>query len=449
VDRNTGAGTNGGGLTLQAGGALSGGSNYNGGTLTLASGVATGTGTSAIEFKTASGGTSGAVDSAPTTKMTILGNGNVGIGTTAPGAKFDIGGSGESIRLSGGAAQTFMTFLNGSTRKGYVGTGAGGTDMIFNVDSGSIVLQGGNVGIGTTAPIGTLDVGTAGSICLGGSCKTAWPASGNQWTTVGNDIYKNNAGNVGIGTTAPTAPLDVRSTVTSFGTLNSVQSIHSANQGPYIASFFNDTKSTTTPAMSYYGYDNGDFSLGTFNGKLFLGAGGTYSGGSTTRMTIDNSTGSVGIGTTTPSYTLHVNGSVAGVGSYVALSDIRYKKNIQDLADSLAKVLAIRGVSYNWMDEKTYGSDTQFGVIAQEIEQIVPEVVTTGSDGVKRVRYSDLIPLVIEALKAEKISKDAEIARLKAESAQLKARADRAEVESAQLKAALCHKFPDLPVCGQ
>jgi len=39
---------------------------------------------------------------------------------------------------------------------------------------------------------------------------------------------------------------------------------------------------------------------------------------------------------------------VAGVGAYHALSDIRYKKDIHDLADSLAKVLAIRGVSYKW-----------------------------------------------------------------------------------------------------
>ena len=114
--------------------------------------------------------------------------------------------------------------------------------------------------------------------------------------------------------------------------------------------------------------------------------------------------GHVGIGTTSPSYKLHVNGSVAGVGAYNALSDIRYKKDVQSLAHSLAKILAIRGVTYKWIDEDKYGNQTQIGVIAQEIEKIVPEVVTTGGDGVKRVKYTDLIPLVIEAMQEQNMA---------------------------------------------
>jgi hypothetical protein len=255
-------------------------------------------------------------------------------------------------------------------------------------------------------------------------------------------------GNVGIGTVTPTQLLHLSSVAGPSALIDATPGSGQAGLKMIAGSgttnratridFLNGVSSTTVPRWTILN----DYNQ---NGTNDLGIADSSS---VPVFTIRQG-GNVGIGTTAPSYTLHVNGSVAGVGSYVALSDIRYKKNIQDLADSLAKVLAIRGVSYNWMDEKTYGSDTQFGVIAQEIEQIVPEVVTTGSDGVKRVKYSDLIPLVIEALKAEKVSKDAEIGRLKAEAAQLKARADRAEVESAQLKAALCHKFPDLPVCGQ
>ena len=137
---------------------------------------------------------------------------------------------------------------------------------------------------------------------------------------------------------------------------------------------------------------------------------------------------------TAPTHLLEGNGSVAGVGAYNALSDSRYKKDIQDLKDSLAKVLAIRGVSYKWIDEAAYGSDTQLGVIAQEIEEILPEVVTTDANGTKRVKYTDLIPLLVEAFKAEKSAKDAEVAALKA--------------EAQALRTALCAKFPDLAVCA-
>jgi hypothetical protein len=93
-------------------------------------------------------------------KLSISETGNVGIVTTSPGAKLDIGGSSESIRLSGGAAQTYMTFYNGTTRKGYIGTHAGGTDMILHADSGSVLLSGGNVGIGTTAPATKFEIVT-------------------------------------------------------------------------------------------------------------------------------------------------------------------------------------------------------------------------------------------------------------------------------------------------
>ena len=118
-------------------------------------------------------------------------------------------------------------------------------------------------------------------------------------------------------------------------------------------------------------------------------------------------------------------------------------------------------------------------MIAQEIEKIVPEVVTTGSDGVKRVKYTDLIPLVIEAMQeqnmalkrltADTTQLKTENERLKAESATLKARADKADARAdkadarvdkaeadirakdaaiAQLKAALCSKFSDFPFCA-
>ena len=56
--------------------------------------------------------------------------------------------------------------------------------------------------------------------------------------------------------------------------------------------------------------------------------------------------GNVGIGLTKPQYTLHVNGMVAGIGGYSALSDQGYKKNIRTVPNALDKVLSLRGVNF-------------------------------------------------------------------------------------------------------
>jgi hypothetical protein len=118
-----------------------------------------------------------------------------------------------------------------------------------------------------------------------------------------------------------------------------------------------------------------------------------------------NGSGNVGIGTSSPSYTLHVNGSVAGTSAYVNLSDKRYKKNIAPITDALSKVEQLNGVMFDWDTEKdkTINLDTKrhIGVLAQDVEQVVPEAVSTAKDGRKSVAYTDLVPLLIEAIKEQ------------------------------------------------
>jgi len=84
TERNTTTNTAGTNLTLRVGGATLGATDKNGGDLYLSGGTATGTGSSNLYFQTATANTTGTTDNAPSTKMTILGNGNVGIGTTTP-----------------------------------------------------------------------------------------------------------------------------------------------------------------------------------------------------------------------------------------------------------------------------------------------------------------------------------------------------------------------------
>lgn len=81
-------------------------------------------------------------------------------------------------------------------------------------------------------------------------------------------------------------------------------------------------------------------------------------------------------------------------------SDSRLKLGVTKITNALDKVSSIKGVEYTWDEtlQKTQkGKD--IGVIAQDVEQVYPEIVTTKEDGYKAVRYERLIPLLIEAVK--------------------------------------------------
>ena len=73
-------------------------------------------------------------------------------------------------------------------------------------------------------------------------------------------------------------------------------------------------------------------------------------------------------------------------------SDERWKDNIQTIDNPLEKVQQLRGVTYEWKDsgERTYG------LIAQEVEKVLPELVNTDEDGYKGVGYQNMVSILIE-----------------------------------------------------
>jgi hypothetical protein len=124
----------------------------------------------------------------------------------------------------------------------------------------------------------------------------------------------------------------------------------------------------------------------------------------TNSSNIFNNGGNVGIGTTTPTVKLEVNGRLKTQGIN-ELSDARYKKDIQTLTNALANIEKLRGVSYDWKQaefpEKNFDAKHQIGLIAQELELVYPELVNTDADGYKSVDYSKLVAVLIEAVKEQ------------------------------------------------
>jgi hypothetical protein len=97
---------------------------------------------------------------------------------------------------------------------------------------------------------------------------------------------------------------------------------------------------------------------------------------------------------------LGVGGNINAGGDVVAYatSDVKLKTNIKVINSPIDKIQQISGVNFDWSEGAPFvGHDT--GVLAHEIEKVLPEAVTTRENGIKAVRYEKIIPLLIEAIK--------------------------------------------------
>ena len=91
------------------------------------------------------------------------------------------------------------------------------------------------------------------------------------------------------------------------------------------------------------------------------------------------------------------NSPVKVNGNISSTSDLSLKRDISTLSDSLEKILRLRGVSYNRRDQEDNGR--QLGLIAQEVDEVFPELVTKDDDGVRSIAYLGLMAPLIEAVK--------------------------------------------------
>jgi len=120
---------------------------------------------------------------------------------------------------------------------------------------------------------------------------------------------------------------------------------------------------------------------------------------------------------------LFVNGAAykPGGGSWSNSSDERLKKNIQPLTGVLDKLLELRGVSYEYKDPDRIHelSGERIGMIAQQVEKVFPDWVSTGTDGYKRLTYRGFEALTVEALRQLRAEQDAKMAALEKQNAEM------------------------------
>lgn len=239
-----------------------------------------------------------------------------------------------------------------------------------------------------------------------------------DFTSTGPDQYLIRAsGGVGIGTTSPEGPLHVLDI--SAGEITANPNAALIVEGSWI--------NILTDAASENGILFGNNNDAEMSGVVFNAAAVTNglqfrTGGNAARMCID-SNGNVGIGTNSPGFQLELSTNSAAKptsNTWTISSDQRLKKNIQPIEHSLDRLLALRGVTYQWIDPASQGGmdGTYTGMIAQDVEQVFPEWVREDAKGYKTLTVIGFEGLTVEALRELREEKDEQINALRSQHAQ-------------------------------
>lgn len=396
----------------------SGAATFSGGTLNIPQyqGVltnpVTGTGTTNYHAKWTSSSAIG--------NSLIFDNGtNVAIGTTTP---TNISGYG-NLTINGTSGAYIYLNING-TDTGRIITDS--ASMFFdNVSTGSLVFRttsnstermritsAGNVGIGTTSPSDKLTVimnnntnGTGIAIRALNDGGTASQPALTFINGTGNNIAQivcdNGTGYLGFNTGSSNTE---RLRITSSGDFvfngtSNLALLRTNADNNTICIIPHTSLVDNKPRIEINGTPTSQAdSLYIRSANLIF----TNSSASTEymRFTVN---GNLLLGTTTNNgERLYVSGSIRATGSITANSDARLKKNIERIENALEKVEQISGYTYNTI----YDEDRHAGVIAQEIDKVLPEIVNKGNDGLMGVEYGNISALLIEAIKDLKAKND-------------------------------------------
>jgi hypothetical protein len=317
----------------------------------------------------------------------------VGLGTTNPKRALDVSGRFPSIQFTNSEPSTSSSlyFFENSTQLGNITMNMSGTSINPNL----------------------LSFRTSGDIRFihGSNVRFSFKNNG-DFVVHGGYLHVDATNNrVGIGTSTPSVKLDVRGIDAIMELSGSTSDkeglalqVDYANGQTSSRTFFRETNDNLYGMSLIYAGSNNP----TFDGTAFTLSNNRFyimrhnnSAAGIVAMTIVRDNGNVGIGTTSPGAKLQVgengDGTVALANSHDTFSDRRYKENIRPMENVLDLTRAIEGVRFNW---KKNGKSS-IGFIAQDIEEVLPEIVDTDEAGYKSVDYSRVVAVLVEAVKEQ------------------------------------------------
>jgi hypothetical protein len=224
---------------------------------------------------------------------------------------------------------------------------------------------------------------TSGQISNWDTAYSTYDTTNDAWTGTGT-VYTT-SGRVGIGTASPAAGLEIKGDGWPDAFLILDANLDTAGSG---------VRLHKGGVVKWHIINQGTDNLFSIRRANAYGA---------PVFSADYATGYVGIGTIAPGVELDVAGT-ARVSVIEITSDRRFKKNISTIDNALEKVSRLRGVAFDWKKDEFpdhgFKEGTSIGLIAQEVEDVLPEVVSrNGEDGARSVEYSNLVAVLIEAVK--------------------------------------------------
>jgi len=420
--------------------------------------------------------------------------GRVGIGTTAPASQLFIdasasnnvglivnapGGSPGNVAIgSPGGSPGFQGFANNGNRRDirFLDDGinliTSATAGIPSSINGLFIAENGNVGIGTTAPIGGLNIGNSREITFG-------TATGHRTisTPLGEGapmVLTNHSGDANptirfrdANSGEDAVVINVAGQKLGIGT-DPYYAFHVEAVGNEVLKYAGFIQAFEATGLSVSALSNtGSFSgivgtsfspggAGVRGWGSAIGNAGVYgntlavngvnygvigespsTSGRGVMGKVTSTSGGVpiavyGVCESASGYDFYADG--AGV-DYGGNSSIRWKHNVTPIPDPLEKIQQIRGVYFDWDEE--HGGAHDVGMIAEEVGAVLPEIVRYESNGIDAMGmdYGKTTPLIVEAVKALRAEKDEQITALQDENVALRARLDAMETLVEQLAA--------------